>query len=168
MANKYQISKVEQLGIIRQVLGHDIDMRLVSDSDKPNVFLVPILGRTSVIKFTDYDLSFDINLPDCENTIPIKQQIIEEKQRALSGSARELRRAMRAYKRDKFGVEYKKDLQRYCEIKDRLFKTMHKNNKGIASLQKNIQYYQEQNNIIMPILSDIDNIEKYAQEVEWE
>ena len=146
MAYKYPISTEEQLALIEQVLSNDIEMHKIKP-DKKNVFAFEVFGFTSVIKFTDYDCAIKFWLPmtdkEFEKYFEVKSAA-DEMRELFKVREKELRKAMRAYKKEVYGEAFSKDCDRYNKTKKRLHDSIAENNKHIKKLTSQIDNLYKQ------------------------
>lgn len=170
MANKYPISIEEKFALIEQVLGEEMMAYIDVSFEGDNKFYVQTLGNyLGHIKFNDYDADIKLSFPSPEYIRREEtRRLMDEIESGFKGKARALRRALRLYKEEKFGESFIVDSCRYYEIKDRLFTKMQENNKNISKLKKEIEFYQRKNERLNPIISDIEKLEKYVEELECE
>lgn len=146
MANKYPLSTKEQLSLIEQVLSTDIDMKCILPQNA-NVFSIGVLGYTSIIKFTDYDCAIKFWLPIADKEFekyPEFKNIADQKRELFKVKEKELRKAMREYKKQVYGKPFSTDCDRYNKTKQRLNYSIACNNKQIKRLNSQIDRLQQQ------------------------
>ena len=146
MANKYPLSTKEQLSLIEQVLSTDIDMKCILPQNA-NVFSIGVLGYTSIIKFTDYDCAIKFWLPMTDKELEKYYEfkiVADQKRELFKVKEKELRKAMRAYKKEVYGEAFSKDCDRYNKTKKRLHDSIAENNKHIKKLTSQIDKLYKQ------------------------
>ena len=144
MANKYQISTQEQLKLIKSVFGKEFFA--ISNYEVQPTFQNMFYGDFSLIEFGDYDVKIDTSFDRKSDGITFENRLVPftEIEQLYKQKEKELRKAMRAYKREKFGWPFDEDCNRYNEKKKRLQDNIIANNKDIKKLEREIYTRQHQ------------------------
>jgi len=118
MLNRYALSKAENIALVEKVFGNQINMQELR-AFGPDIFFIKHRDIPVTIKFSDFDCKVEIRIknPNAYSLQHLASVIKSEPDISIfSGGSRELCSAMREYKAQKFGSQYTKECELYCDL----------------------------------------------------